>query len=238
MAPVEFEKNIKEKLEERRIDPSGDSWNRIAAQLKSPESKKPGFWPYAVAATLAVVFFSGLWIIREASTDQMSGNPVVEENISPAVQNDLRPKPDPKIVSEAALASDISDDTQEPTEQTRPEVQELKISEKSLANSDLEKKEDVLDPMINEKLKEVVAQVRILEENKDSVSDAEVDLLLQQAQQELLAEVDLQSKEAVDHQALLSGVETEIDKSFRDQVFEKLKLGFDKVRTAVASRND
>jgi len=38
--------------------------------------------------------------------------------------------------------------------------------------------------------------------------------------------------------ALLTEVEGELDQSFRDQIFEKLKSGFLKVRTAVADRNN
>jgi hypothetical protein len=38
--------------------------------------------------------------------------------------------------------------------------------------------------------------------------------------------------------ALLNQAEDELDQSFRDHIFEALKDGFFKVRTAVASRND
>jgi hypothetical protein len=37
---------------------------------------------------------------------------------------------------------------------------------------------------------------------------------------------------------LLSDVEDELNRSLRDQLFEKLKEGYQKVRTAVVYRND
>ncbi|NNK21468.1 MAG: hypothetical protein HKP07_09175, partial [Flavobacteriaceae bacterium] len=42
----------------------------------------------------------------------------------------------------------------------------------------------------------------------------------------------------VDALALLADVEEEVNRSFRDQLFEKLKDGYLKVRTAIAYRNE
>ena len=42
----------------------------------------------------------------------------------------------------------------------------------------------------------------------------------------------------VDAVALLNEVEVELDQSFRDQIFDRLKTGFMKVRTALADRNN
>jgi hypothetical protein len=33
MAPVKFEDNIREKLESREIEPSGDAWKRLSERL-------------------------------------------------------------------------------------------------------------------------------------------------------------------------------------------------------------
>ena len=44
--------------------------------------------------------------------------------------------------------------------------------------------------------------------------------------------------ETVDAMALLAEAETEMDQTFREQLFIKLKNGFNKVRTAVADRNN
>ena len=77
-----------------------------------------------------------------------------------------------------------------------------------------------------------------LEENDNSITDFEVDSLLRQAQKEILTEKYLNPDKTVNPEALLSQVEGELDESFRDQIFDKLKSGFNKVRTAVAERNN
>ena len=70
------------------------------------------------------------------------------------------------------------------------------------------------------------------------ITDAEIDSLLRAAQQELFTDKILNSEGKVDAMALLTEVEEELDDSFRDQIFEALKQGYLKVRTAVADRNN
>ncbi|PHQ62576.1 MAG: hypothetical protein COC08_00130 [Maribacter sp.] len=70
------------------------------------------------------------------------------------------------------------------------------------------------------------------------MTDAEVDSLLRKAQEEILANKIFGEDYSVDAMALLNEVEDELDQSFRDQIFETLKIGFLKVRTAVANRNN
>ncbi|CAN0604335.1 unnamed protein product, partial [Ectocarpus sp. 12 AP-2014] len=71
-----------------------------------------------------------------------------------------------------------------------------------------------------------------------TVTDAEVDSLLTRAQDEILRDKIFNKDKSVDAMALLTEVEDELDKSFRDQIFDSLKAGFIKVRTAVADRNN
>jgi ABC-type phosphate transport system auxiliary subunit len=91
--------------------------------------------------------------------------------------------------------------------------------------------------LIDEKINTLVAQVMNLENQNVPVTDAEIDSLLLLAQKELLTDRLLKANDQVDAMALLSEVEDELDRTFRGQLFEKLKDGFFKVRTAVADRN-
>ncbi|UWX54196.1 hypothetical protein NYZ99_14555 [Maribacter litopenaei] len=91
--------------------------------------------------------------------------------------------------------------------------------------------------ILDAKIAEVIAKVDIIELN-GKVSDAEVDSLLLNAQKEILREKLFNMDKSVNAMALLSEVEEELDQSFRDQIFETLKTGFLKVRTAVADRNN
>ncbi len=94
------------------------------------------------------------------------------------------------------------------------------------------------EQLINAKIAEIVAQVDLMENNNLPISNAEVDSLLRKAQNEVLADKIFNKEGKVDAMALLNEVEGELDKSFREQIFESLKTGFLKVRTAVADRNN
>jgi len=94
------------------------------------------------------------------------------------------------------------------------------------------------EKLINAKIAEIVAQVDLIENGNLSISNAEVDSLLRKAQNELVTDKIFNREGQVDAMALLNEVEGELDKSFREQIFESLKTGFLKVRTAVADRNN
>ncbi len=91
---------------------------------------------------------------------------------------------------------------------------------------------------VDTKIAEVMNRVTILEQTQGAVSDATVDSLLRTAQKELLEEQISGASQTVDALALLSDVEDELNRSLRDQLFEKLKDGYVKVRSAIAYRNE
>jgi outer membrane protein assembly factor BamA len=93
------------------------------------------------------------------------------------------------------------------------------------------------DMLIAQKVEEVVAQVEILENAQQDVTDAEVDSLLRAAQRQILTDKLFSDGGSVDAMSLLAEVEDELDESFRDQIFDALKSGYLKLRTAVADRN-
>lgn len=74
-------------------------------------------------------------------------------------------------------------------------------------------------------------------EENGTVTDAEVNELLAEAAREISQQRNFYNRGKVDADALLADVESEIDQSFRREVFEMLKDGFQKARTAIVSRN-
>ena len=109
-----------------------------------------------------------------------------------------------------------------------------------MANADGNQSEVPEDPnaLIDIKIGEVMAIVTAHEENNEDLTDLEVASLLRKAQEEILTEKLINSDNSVNPEALLSQVEEELDQSFRDKILQKLKSGYNKVRTAVADRNN
>jgi len=80
MAPIKFEENIREKLQERELQPSKESWEKLALQLEhtTPKRKVTFFW-YAIAASLIAVLVIGSLIFRTLGGASEIGNDLVEE---------------------------------------------------------------------------------------------------------------------------------------------------------------
>ena len=86
--------------------------------------------------------------------------------------------------------------------------------------------------LIQNKLEEVI---KSLEANStDSVSDAEVNALLLAAASDLDQDYQKEFTNPYSAEALLAEAEQEIEKSFRDKIFQLLKEGYSKAKNAVA----
>ena len=66
MAPVNFEKNIREKLQERELEPSSAVWDKLSTQLGEPEEKsgKSFFWLAIAASLVGVLLISAYFLTK------------------------------------------------------------------------------------------------------------------------------------------------------------------------------
>jgi hypothetical protein len=244
MEPNKFEKHIKNQLEEREINPSTKAWNKLTEKLDSEKSmkRKPNYFRYAIAASF--IGFLVIAIIFFTRTNEIAPPIQVVETPDQTIDMNLE-------VPETKLETGL-DKVVQTEEVSKKEVIENKVflkvidSDKTIVSLDEANhlSDEIILPLkaseaiINTKILEVVAQVDMLEEQNESLTDAEVDSLLRKAQSEIMNDNFFRKDRSVDAMALLTEVEDELDKSFRDQIFESLKSGFMKVRTAVADRNN
>ncbi len=243
-----LEKHIREKLEERTIAPSPGAWDKIASQLDAAPKKKRSKWQlYAMAASfVGILLLSLLFVDKGESIPEIQ---VVEEkvdSIDTEKENETQsPQQDLTKTLQVQEETKVTNHDMEPMTEENPKgfTDELPISQPVLAQE--ETKQEVQDKfikesdaMITQKVEEVVAQVQHMEGLNKGVSDAEVDSLLRQAQKQIMADRLFPKNGSVDAMSLLAEVEDELDESFRDQIFEALKEGYFKLRTAVADRNN
>lgn len=253
MEPDKFEKYIKSKLEGREIEPSKDAWSKISSQLGTAEKKsKRGYFWYGVAASFLVLI--GIVVFNNNSEVVMGNgneNSVVENPMKETIGEieKLEPKEnttDALVLEETKDGKESSTTKSELEATERAESSELLNENVSTGIAQTSVKREILDTaeiatvpehVLNSKIAEVVVQVDILELSTQ-VTDAEVDSLLRAAQEDILRQRLFNPDNTVDAMALLTEVEEELDQSFRDQIFQSLKAGFLKVRTAVADRNN
>lgn len=244
-----LEKHIKDKLEGRHITPSPGSWDRIASQLPNPRKKKSGKWyPYAIAASFLGALMVSYLLLTPNGAQEIQTQ-VVEE--VPKVEMDRNSD------SQNSAITDQSSDFNE-VEVVKTEVkpsQDEQENRKNFSEELLVAKSEVVEnrtiqplkdraiqesnALISQKVEEVVAQVQLLEDQHNGeVTDAEVDSLLRRAQRQILTDKLFTKTGSVDAMSLLAEVEDELDETFRDQIFDALKDGYLKLRTAVADRNN
>ncbi len=255
MEPNKFEDSIKKQLQGREIQPSASAWEKVSARLDTEQKKTPSsyFWLALAASVTGLLIFS-LWFWNGSDTVPKATPQIV--NV-PEQKLDVRSKKSPKVPKEqidlnVALPaeSDLveNDDNYKEIRKESSKTTNRKVAEIILEDNLAEVSAPVgtaslvlfddREKSIDSKIAEVLAQVTSMEENAKALSDAEVDSLLLRAQEELLSDDIFNHSNKVDAMALLANVEDELDQSFRDQIFDKLKTGFLKVRTAVAQRND
>jgi len=251
MEANKFEKHIAEKMKEREIQPSPDAWEKISKRLEILKtSKKSGYLWYGIAASAIGLLIISVLFFNQDSTPNV---PEIVETPKTNKEDVLKKElPIPQSPDELVFDQE-ADNKEKDASLDYPiiEAKELVINEvknnQDISSDTIEDEvisdkntEELLiaDAVVEAKITELLAQVDILEENSISLTDAEVDSLLRKAQQEIVIERVIGNNGSVNAMALLSEVEEELDQSFRDQIFDKLKSGFQKVRTAVADRNN
>lgn len=253
METDKFEQHIRTKLNEREITPSKEAWGKISEQLDvNTSSKKSGYFWVGVAASVLVLLGTAL-IFLNSDVDELNMEIEVVEvpsekvlnKINTETQREIKEDDNEMIVSKPNVKSPIKVVASDEIVLSTREEKEFIILKNNVAASDALNKEmnDSVGPLVlsgavlDKKIAEVLAQVDAME-LKTNITDAEVDSLLQKAQEDIIRENLFNQNHSVNAMALLTQVEEELDQSFRDQIFESLKTGFLKVRTAVADRNN
>jgi hypothetical protein len=267
MAPIKFEDNIREKLQERELQPSKEAWDKLSKVLdqQMPQRKNTTFFWMAVAASLVGIIIVTTFFLRS----EMPVTPLVQEE-----STEILPEMDPltppvKVVKETQnrelLDSSMPLVTESATNRSISETEtklavtvknskaktsidgEHNIPEKEavVVTPTLEvlpfegAREPQVDSFVNKKIEEVVAEVHTLQELNNEVTAEEIDALLAKAQRDISNQRLLQnSTKKIDASALLMDVELELEQSFREKVFQMLGEGFHKIRTAVSERNN
>jgi hypothetical protein len=250
MEPNKFENYIREQLQKREIKPSARAWEKVSNRLDANEKPKYNrfFWTGIAAGFIGLLmvttwYFNGMpskslpemksVTSQEKRSDaqdrEINGLRQIEQGkVHEVLVNSENKAPLVKYKGQAKTTLPGR------TENTKPEKANADV-----AFSGSQVALNGAADRIEMKVAEVVARIEVIEKEKAMVmSDAEVDSLLLNAQRELMGEQLFLKTNTINPKTLLANVEEELDQSFRDQIFEKLKSGFEKVRTAVAQRND
>ena len=249
---MKWEDNIRETLEKRAITPSETSWNALADRLDAKDKKNGKvvyLWMGAAASVIAILFTVTVFFNGKTSDIQ---NPVLVDT-EQQIKNLNLPmeKSSPK---EQVVKADEDTKNLELIEKntfeeelrthqtilTPPKQQNAAIAknenQESFESLEIVSQKETLE---DQKVSEIVAQINELKSKGQTVTDADIDVLLQKAQKQIAFQTILkEGTRTVDASALLQDVESELQQSFRNKIFEALKNSYETVKTAVAERNN
>ena len=233
MEPNNFEKDFREKLNQRQIEPSDKAWDRLDAMLSVVEKKKPKKnrkWLYIAASIVGFLLVGTFFFNQKKDIHTTPKNTVViEENTK-------------------------KDSVIKPTlNNTVPVKTEVAVSEK-MPTEHAVKEEKSLNPKLNKTIKNEPKQIAessvIIKNNQEKKSinkplvtepskKETVDQLLETAEKSVVAEntVKSKSKLKVNANDLLNQVDGELELSFREKVITKVNKNYQTVKVALANRN-
>lgn len=263
MAPIKFENDLRKKLEQRKLQLNASAWETLQERLDANDKNKKnkGYWWIGLAASFVGILIVSSFFFNSNNNDIIA--PIIvetdaqdlPEQIENYIKQDVQKVEEPINESKSEV---VKPATKKKRSTNRPELKkQLQQKQKALnkietkaivAQTEIPSKEELKENTIvpnsklsfeDLKLKEVVAKVVALEKEQSTISDAEINALLDQAQKEItLHKLYNEATKKVDANALLQDVEADLEQSFRDRAFKAIKSGYHYVKTSVAERNN
>ncbi|MBF4487448.1 MULTISPECIES: hypothetical protein [unclassified Flavobacterium] len=235
MEPNNFEKDFREKLNQRKIEPSHKAWDRLDAMLsiaeekKQPKNKKR--WMYIAAGIVGFLLVGTLFFNQKKSVVEMPKDTVViKENL----QKDSVVKPALKVINPVKAAVAVSEKTA--NQNSVKEEKSLNVQPNKILKT---KSNQIAESSIiiknNQEKQSVNNQSLAVETSKKET----VDQLLQSAEKTIVAEnsVKPKSKVKINANDLLHQVDGELELSFREKMITKVNKNYQTVKVALANRN-
>ena len=235
MEPNNFEKDFREKLNQRKIEPSHKAWDRLDAMLsiaeekKQPKNKKR--WMHIAAGIVGFLLVGTLFFNQKKSVVEMPKDTVViKENL----QKDSVVKPALKVINPVKAAVAVSEKTA--NQNSVKEEKSLNVQPNKILKT---KSNQIAESSIiiknNQEKQSVNNQCLAVETSKKET----VDQLLQSAEKTIVAEnsVKPKSKVKINANDLLHQVDGELELSFREKMITKVNKNYQTVKVALANRN-
>ncbi|KIO52951.1 hypothetical protein [Flavobacterium hibernum] len=236
MEPNNFEKDFREKLNERKIEPSDKAWDRLDAMLslaenKKPEKKKQNRWLYIAASVVGFLLVGTFFFNQKKEINEPSKIDVV---IKEDAKKDTIEKPTLSAIDSAKTAVAISEkeiveksEKEKQSDNVRKQNKPIKNEQKQIAESSVITK--------NNQEKQSINKPTSVAENSKKEN---VDQLLEAAEKSIVAENSTKQKKVkINADDLLNQVDGELEQSFREKVITKVNKNYQTVKVALANRN-
>ncbi|MGO4770663.1 hypothetical protein ACEN2I_03290 [Flavobacterium sp. W22_SRS_FK3] len=238
MEPNNFEKDFREKLNQRKIEPSNKAWDRLDAMLSIAENKKPkkkNKWLYIAASLVGFLLVGTFFFNKNKNTIETPKNAIViEENTKVSVEKITLNVTD-SVKIEVAISEKESIQNS-----NKKEIKRNPKPNKTIKNENNQIAESSIIIKKNQEKQSIKNQTSIIETSiVETSKNKNVDQLLNSAEKTIVAENSTKPKLKVRVNAndLLNQVDGELELSFREKVIAKVNKNYQTVKVAVANRN-
>jgi len=237
MEPNNFEKDFREKLNQRKIEPTYKAWDRLDAMLSVAEKKqlkKKNKWLY-IAASIVGFLLVGTFFFNKNKTVQNPDNSVVAKENR---KGDSVVKPALNIIDSVKTEIAISENDATHISTKISIAKKIKRNQKTnkiIKNESNQIAESSVIIKNNQEKQSINNQTSAVENPKSS----SVDQLLNSAEKAIVAENSAKPKSKIKVNAsdLLNQVDGELELSFREKVITKVNKNYQTVKVALANRN-
>lgn len=253
MEPNNLENQIREKLESREIQPSLNAWDRLDAMLSITEEKKikRSFGWFYIAASILVFVSLGMYFFNQDGTKINPTETVVgiEKNNNNVHQNTnaiAEKEIENSVPNSEALTSNQKDNIKSvtPTNSksviaqnepsfTRSKAEQSAANQKTSSTSLINKEKVIEFQNSNDVALKNLPKIET--RNEILVSNFNKELLLVNEEKKLNS--DKSPKIKVNAKSLLTQVDSELEFTFREKIFNKAVKNYKEVKVALANRN-
>lgn len=243
MEPNNFEKDFREKLNQREIEPSNKAWDRLDAMLSVAEEKKPAVrlrslqtskrkWLYIAASFIGFLLVATIFFNQKEIAVESPKNVVVEKKIKKgAVEKPILNNTD-SVKTEIAVSENPSEETLNKEEKNTNQKNNTIVQKQSnqIAESSVIIKNNQENQSTN-------TNQTVIAENPKKEN---IDQLLETAENKVMAENSNKTKKAkvkINAADLLNQVDGELELSFREKIITKVNKNLHEVKVALSNRN-
>lgn len=255
MEPNNIEKDFREKLNAREIQPSAQAWDRLDAMLSVAEEKKTKRSPFlsfrfiGIAASVLVFVSLGLFFFNPKDTEVTVPATVVEketEGKSGAFQNPTDKVENSTIETPVQNEAVASSEGKQPINNHHQTINNQGVS-KTNQKANANQNQIIRDKEIQFQNPTDVAQrnTPVIMDEKPIVVKNDIKVKAK-SDESLLADLDKAEKQStnsktsikVDAKSLLSQVDGEVEHTFREKMLNKISKNYQEVKVALANRNN
>lgn len=228
----------REALQNRSIQPSQSSWEQLSEKLNAHENTQKGNkWVFLKYAAVILILMSvGFYFLKPAN--KIVTNPVI---VAPTIEEDIiKTNKIPKLSVEPEIR----------VAETSPKLEDKTVQKKHLiitpentqtANEAiaLNKNEQQLQTPVNNNMETKIVEmpteaILIVEQpSEEALLNAEVDQLLKASKIKLIENRQISNKSVVSADALLTEIEDDLDKDFKEKLIENIVNTIKKPRQVV-----